>query len=166
MRVFDSNKQAIADTQLEQCYGLTATVVIGSKTKELSYDYFFSFFAETQLREPVFGSGFFGISLNWRNNCMAKYALYVSLKAKPGKEKDVEAFLRQGAEMSKKEEGTVSWFGMKEDKGSYSVFDTFNDEAGRDAHLNGEIAKALMANAETLFSEAPKIHKINIVAHK
>ena len=48
MRVFDSNKQAIADTQLEQCYGLTATVVIGSKTKELSYDSFFSFFSEIQ----------------------------------------------------------------------------------------------------------------------
>ena len=55
MRVFDSNKQAIADTQLEQCYGLTATVVIGSKTKELSYDYLFS---EIQLRESVFESGF------------------------------------------------------------------------------------------------------------
>jgi quinol monooxygenase YgiN len=97
---------------------------------------------------------------------MAKYALYVTLKAKPGKEKDVEAFLKQGAEMAKKEAETVSWFGLKEDEGSYSVFDTFNDEAGRDAHLNGEIAKALMANAETLFSEAPKIHKINIVADK
>ena len=46
---------------------------------------------------------------------MAKYALYVSLKAKPGKEKDVEAFLKQGAEMAKKEAGTVSWFGLKED---------------------------------------------------
>ena len=44
---------------------------------------------------------------------MAKYALYVSLKAKPGKENDVEAFLKQGAEMSKKEAGTVSWFGLQ-----------------------------------------------------
>jgi quinol monooxygenase YgiN len=102
----------------------------------------------------------------WRNHPMAKYALYVSLKAKPGKEKDVEAFLKQGAEMSKKEAGTVNWYGLHEDEGLYSVFDTFDDEAGRDAHLNGEIAKALMANAETLFSEAPKIHKINIVADK
>jgi quinol monooxygenase YgiN len=97
---------------------------------------------------------------------MAKYSLYVSLKAKPGKEKDVEAFLKQGAEMAKKEVGTVSWLGLKEGEGSYSVFDTFNDEAGREAHLNGEIAKALMANASTLFSEAPKIHKIDIVANK
>ncbi len=97
---------------------------------------------------------------------MAKYALYVSLKAKPGKEKDVEAFLKQGAEMAKKEAGTVTWYGLKEDEGNYSVFDTFNDEAGRDAHLNGEIAKALMAKASELFSEPPQIHKIDIVADK
>src|SRR5580698_6182836 len=97
---------------------------------------------------------------------MAKYALYVSLKAKPGKEKDVEAFLKQGAELAKKEAGTVSWFGLHEREGHYSVFDTFNDEAGRDAHLNGEIAKALMANADTLFSEAPKIHKIELIGEK
>jgi len=97
---------------------------------------------------------------------MAKYALYVSLKAKPGKEKDVEAFLKQGAELSKKEAGTVNWYGLKEDEGLYSVFDTFNDEAGRNAHLNGEIAKALMAKASELFAEAPKIHKIDILADK
>jgi len=97
---------------------------------------------------------------------MAKYAIYVSLKAKPGKEKDVEAFLKQGAEMARKESFTVSWFGLKEGEGHYSVFDTFNDEAGRDAHLNGEIAKALRANAEVLFAEAPKIHKIDILADK
>ena len=97
---------------------------------------------------------------------MAKYALYVSLKAKPGKEADVEAFLKQGAEMSKKENGTESWFGLREDEGNYSVFDTFDDEAGREAHLNGEIAKALMAKADELFSEPPKIHKIAVVANK
>lgn len=97
---------------------------------------------------------------------MAKYALYVSLKAKPGKEKDVEAFLKQGAEMSKKEAGTVSWFGLSEGEGQYSVFDTFNDDAGRDAHLNGDIAKALMAKASELFVDPPKIHKITIVADR
>jgi quinol monooxygenase YgiN len=102
----------------------------------------------------------------WRNKNMAKYALYVSLKAKPGKEKDVEAFLKQGAEMAKKESGTVSWFGLKEDEGNYSIFDTFNDEAGRDAHLNGEIAKALMARASELFANQLQIHKINILADK
>ena len=97
---------------------------------------------------------------------MAKFALYVSLKAKPGKEKDVEAFLKQGAEMAKNEAFTVNWYGLKEAEGHYSVFDTFNDEAGREAHLNGEIAKALMANTATLFSEAPQIHKIDILGDK
>ena len=97
---------------------------------------------------------------------MAKYALYVSLKAKPGKEKDVEAFLKQGAEMSKKETGTVNWYGLKEDEGLYSVFDTFNDEAGRDAHLNGEIAKALMSKGKELLANDPKIHQVEIIAAK
>src|ERR1700677_337969 len=107
------------------------------------------------------------ISLSWGILNMAKLALYVELKAKPGKEADVEAFLKQGAEMAKKEPGTIHWYGFKEDKGGvYGVFDTFNDEAGREAHLNGEIAKALMASAEALFSEAPKIHKINLIAEK
>jgi quinol monooxygenase YgiN len=97
---------------------------------------------------------------------MAKYAIYVSLKAKPGKEKDVEAFLKQGAEMAKNEARTVSWFGLHESEGHYSVFDTFNDEAGRNAHLNGEIAKALMAKAAELFAAPPQINKITILADK
>jgi quinol monooxygenase YgiN len=97
---------------------------------------------------------------------MAKYALYVPLKVKPGKEAEVEAFLKQGAEMSKKETGTVTWYGIKEGDGSYAVFDTFNDEAGRDAHLSGDIAKALMANFDALFSNTLQIHKIQIIADK
>jgi quinol monooxygenase YgiN len=98
---------------------------------------------------------------------MAKFALYAELKAKTGKETEVEAFLKQGAELAKKETGTVHWYGFKEDKGGvFGIFDTFNDEAGRDAHLNGEIAKALMAKAGELFSETPKIHKINLIAEK
>ena len=97
---------------------------------------------------------------------MEKLALYVRMKAKPGKEKDVEAFLKQGAEMAQAEQGTVRWFGIREDDGAYSVFDTFHDEAGREAHLHGEIAKALMANAETLFSEPPTIHKIAVLGEK
>jgi quinol monooxygenase YgiN len=99
-------------------------------------------------------------------DAMAKFALYVPLKAKPGKQADVEAFLKQGAEMAKKEPGTVSWFALDEDDDRYSVFDTFDDEAGRDAHLNGDIAKALMAKADELFAEPIKIHKISILAQK
>jgi quinol monooxygenase YgiN len=97
---------------------------------------------------------------------MAKYALYVSLKAKPGKAAEVEAFLKQGAQMSRSETGTVTWYGIKEDDGAYAVFDTFDDEAGRDAHMNGDIAKALMAKADELFSNKLQIHKIQVVANK
>jgi len=97
---------------------------------------------------------------------VAKYALYVSLKAKPGKESAVEAFLKQGATMSRAETGTVTWYGIKEAEGSYAVFDTFNDEAGRDAHLNGDIARTLMTKAEELFVTPLQIHKIEIIASK
>ena len=107
------------------------------------------------------------ISTNRRRNTgMAKYALYVQLKAKPGKAADVEAFLKQGAELAKAESGTVSWYGIKEDDDAYAVFDTFDDEAGRDAHLSGDIAKALMAKADELFSNKLEIHRIGIIADK
>jgi quinol monooxygenase YgiN len=97
---------------------------------------------------------------------MAKQAIWVMLKAKPGKEADVEAFLKLGAAMSNDELQTVTWYGVKMGPGIYGVFDTFDDEAGRDAHLNGEIAKALMANASTLFSNELKIETMEILANK
>ena len=97
---------------------------------------------------------------------MSKLALYGRMKAKPGKEAEVEAFLKQGATMAQAEQGTVNWFAIKEDDGAYSIFDTFETEAARDAHLNGEIAKALMAKASELFTEPPQIHKIFVLAEK
>jgi len=97
---------------------------------------------------------------------MAKQALFVLLKAKPGKEGDVEAFLKQGASMANDEPETVTWYGLKMGPDVYGVFDTFDDEAGRDAHMNGPIAQALMANASELFSNEIKIEKIEILALK
>lgn len=97
---------------------------------------------------------------------MAKQAIWVMLKAKPGKEADVEAFLKQGATMSHDEPQTVTWYGVKMGPGMYGVFDTFDDEAGREAHINGEIAKALMSNASELFSNELKIEKMEILASK
>ena len=97
---------------------------------------------------------------------MAKQAIWVMLKAKPGKEADVEAFLKQGAVMSKDEPQTVTWYGVKIAPGMYGVFDTFDDEAGRDAHLNGRIAAVLMANASELFSNELQIEKLEILASK
>src|SRR5260370_20658914 len=91
---------------------------------------------------------------------MAKFALYVPLKVKAGKEADVEAFLKQGAQMARKENGTVSWYALQEGERQYSVFDTFEDEAGGDAHLNGDIAEAVMADWRTLFYGEVHISKI------
>jgi quinol monooxygenase YgiN len=97
---------------------------------------------------------------------MVKKAIWVMLKAKPGKESDVEAFLSQGASMANDEPETVTWYGVKIAPGMYGVFDTFEDEAGREAHLNGEIAKALMANWDVLFSNELRIEKMDVLAAK
>ena len=97
---------------------------------------------------------------------MPKLALYVPLKAKSGKEAELEAFLKQGAELAAQEPGTVTWYALSEGPGRFAIFDTFEDEAGRDAHLNGPIAAALMAKAEELLAEPPQIHKISLVAAK
>ena len=97
---------------------------------------------------------------------MAKQALWVMLKAIPGKESDVEAFLNQGASMAEDESQTVTWYGLKMAPGMYGVFDTFDDEAGRDAHLSGEIAKALTENWSALFSNELKIERMEILASK
>ena len=97
---------------------------------------------------------------------MAKQALWVMLKAKPGREEEIEAFLAQGAKMAGDEPGTVTWYGLKMGPGVYGVFDTFDDEAGRDAHKTGEIAKALMAKAPDLFANEPRIEQMEILSAK
>jgi len=99
---------------------------------------------------------------------MAKFPLLVELKAKPGKESEIEAFLKKEAMQVRGEPGTLSWHAAKDEgePGVYVIFDTFNDEAGRDAHMKGEAAKELAANAEKLFSVAPKVHRVQVVAEK
>jgi quinol monooxygenase YgiN len=99
---------------------------------------------------------------------MANFALLVELKAKPGKESEVEAFLKKEAAIVKGEPGTVSWHAAKVEgePGVYRIFDTFNDEVGREAHLNGEAGQELVANAEKLFSVAPKVYRLQVVAQK
>ena len=97
---------------------------------------------------------------------MENYALFVSLQAKPGKEREVEDFLRSGEQLARQEAGTVRWYAFKTGPASFGIFDTFADESAREAHLNGEIAKALMAKAAELLAEPPKIHQIPILADK
>ena len=99
---------------------------------------------------------------------MTRYALYVPLQAKPGKEKDVADFLRSAVPLVNDEPGTTSWFAIQEGPSSFAIFDTFDDEAGRDAHLNGKVAAALMEKAKggDLFAKTPEIYKLEILADK
>ena len=99
---------------------------------------------------------------------MTKFAFYVPLQAKPGKEKEVADFLRSAVPLVNAEPGTITWFAIQEGPSSFSIFDAFDDEAGRDAHLNGKVAAALMekAKAGDLFAKMPEIHKLEILAHK
>src|SRR5499427_10855728 len=99
---------------------------------------------------------------------MSKVALYVPLEAKPGKEKEVAEFLKSALPLVDAEPGTVSWFAIQEGPSSFAIFDTFNDENGRNAHLNGKVAAALMekVKAGDLFAKTPEIHKLEILAAK
>jgi quinol monooxygenase YgiN len=97
---------------------------------------------------------------------MATFALYAHLKAKPGKNAELEAFLKSALPLARQEKGTVTWYAFAEDEGSYGIFDTFDTEADRQAHLDGPIAKALIAKAGELLAEPPKIHKIAVLADK
>jgi quinol monooxygenase YgiN len=99
---------------------------------------------------------------------MAKFALYVPLQAKPGKETEVADFLRSAVPLVNAEPGTLTWYAIQEGPSSFAIFDTFDDEAGRDAHLNGKVAAALMEKiaAGGMFANKPEIHKLNIIADK
>jgi quinol monooxygenase YgiN len=97
---------------------------------------------------------------------MSRVAIWAQLEAKPGKEKEVEAFLKSAQPLAEREAGTLSWYAIKMGPGKYGIFDTFADENGRNAHLNGDIAKALFAKAADLFSKAPDVAKPEILAVK
>jgi quinol monooxygenase YgiN len=97
---------------------------------------------------------------------MSKLALYVPLEAKPGKEKEVAEFLKSALPLVDAEPGTVSWFAIQNGPSSFAIFDTFDDENGRNAHLSGKVAAALMAKAGELLAKPPAIHRIDILADK
>jgi quinol monooxygenase YgiN len=97
---------------------------------------------------------------------MATLSIWAQLEAKPGKEKEVEEFLKSAQPLAVKEKGTLTWYAIKLGPGKYGIFDTFADEKGREAHLNGDIAKALFAKAKDLFAKAPEINKPEILAAK
>ena len=97
---------------------------------------------------------------------MVKLALFVRLEAKPGKEAAVADFLAGALPLANAEAGTTAWFALQFGPSTFGVFDAFQDEAGRQAHLTGPIAKALMVNAAALLSEAPTIERVDLLAAK
>ncbi len=93
-------------------------------------------------------------------------ALYVALEAKPGKEEAVAEFLRQGRALVEAEPATTAWFGIRLGPSSFAIFDAFPDDAGRQAHLAGKVAAALMAKAGDLLAQPPSIKKADVLASK
>ena len=101
-----------------------------------------------------------------KDEVMNGKALWVVLEAKPGKEAEVEKFLKAGQGFAEAEPKTVSWFAIKIGPSRYGIFDTFADDSGRDAHLNGRVAQALMEKAGELLAKSPSIDKIDVIASK
>ena len=97
---------------------------------------------------------------------MIKYALFARLEAKPGKEAEVQQFLEAGLAMARDEKTTPIWFALRLSPTTFGIFDAFEDEAGRQAHLSGPIAKALMAKAPDLFAEPPSIAQVDVLGLK
>ncbi len=97
---------------------------------------------------------------------MTKFALLVRLEAKAGKEAQVEEFLRSGLPIVQNEPATVAWFGLRLGPSTFGIFDAFPDEAGRQAHLSGQVAAALMAKAPELLAQPPVIEMVDVLAAK
>ncbi len=97
---------------------------------------------------------------------MVKLALYVRLEAKPGREAEVEHFIKDALPIVQAETGTAAWFGIRMGPATFGIFDAFSDEPGREAHLNGQVAAALMAKADDLLATPPRIEKVDILAAK
>ena len=97
---------------------------------------------------------------------MEKFALLVRVEAKPGKEAQVSEFLKSALPMAQGETETIRWYGLQINENTFGIFDTFETEDGRKAHLQGEIAAALMANASELLSKDPVIEFVDLLAVK
>jgi quinol monooxygenase YgiN len=97
---------------------------------------------------------------------MPKVALFARLEAKGGKENDVAKFLETGLALARQEATTPVWFALRFGPSTFGVFDAFADESGRQAHLHGPIAQALMAKAPELFAKPPAIEPIDVLGSK
>lgn len=97
---------------------------------------------------------------------MVKLGLYVRLEAKAGKEDEVEQFLKSGLSIVQREPGTIAWFAIRLGPSLFGIFDAFPDEEGRQAHLSGQVAAALMEKSGELFRNPPTIEKVDVIASK
>jgi quinol monooxygenase YgiN len=97
---------------------------------------------------------------------MVTKAIFAMLEAKPGKEKEVEQFLKGALPLVNQEPATIAWFAIKIGPSKYGIFDVFPDDAGRQAHLTGPVAAALIAKAPELFAKPPAIEKLDVLAEK
>lgn len=97
---------------------------------------------------------------------MVSKGLLVRLEARAGKDAGVEEFLQSALPLVRTETATTAWFALRFGRSEYGIFDVFPDEAGREAHLSGPVAKALMEQADALFAEPPRIEKLDVLANK
>lgn len=97
---------------------------------------------------------------------MTKLGLVVRMRAKPGKEREVSDFLKDAIEAARAERFMPIWFALAGQNGVFYIFDAFEDEAGREQHLSGQIAAALMRSAPDLLAEPPHIEKVDVLAQK
>jgi len=97
---------------------------------------------------------------------MVTVGLWVPLEAKPGKEQEVADFLEGGRALADQEPETTAWFAVRLGPSSFAVFDVFPDDSGRQAHLSGKVAEALMARADDLFATPPEIKQVDVIAAK
>jgi len=97
---------------------------------------------------------------------MTHVALFVEVKAKPGKEDIVAAFLASAQALVLQEPATTAWFAVRFDTYTFGIFDAFGDEAGRDAHLNGRVAEALLGRVDELLTDPPSIRRADVLADK
>ncbi|WP_340105769.1 putative quinol monooxygenase [Rhodohalobacter sp. 8-1] len=95
-----------------------------------------------------------------------KKGLLARLEAKPGKEDEVEEFLKSALPLAEAEDMTIDWFAFKIDDSTFGIYDTFEGEEGQKAHLEGEIASALIAKADDLLASEPVIEKVDVLASK
>ena len=97
---------------------------------------------------------------------MVTVGLLVRLEAKPGKEAEVENFLKSGLALVQEEPETTVWFAIRMGQSTFGIFDAFPSDSGRQAHLSGKVAAALMAKAPDLLSQPPVIENVDVLAVK